>query len=310
MSFSLSIKNEVINLVNNKHCAAAELFSIISYIGKIEVSNNKNFLKIQSENKDLIQKVLKLYKTIFSKDLILNNLKNKTYYTVIENNDFIENNFLNLNESTYYEKILNSNLLDKTCCKRAFIRGAFICIGYIADPEKNYHLEFVNSSFIQADNLKEIIKFFDIDAKIIEKKDLFIVYIKEGEQIVDLLNIIEAHKALLKLENIRILKDVRNNINRIVNCETANLNKIISSGINQKEDIELIQSKIGLDSLKKQLKEVAKLRLENPDISLRELGEMLNPPISKSGINHRLKRINIIAENLRGNINDSKKFKD
>ena len=131
------------------------------------------------------------------------------------------------------------------------------------------------------------------------RKDSFVIYLKEGEQIVDLLNIMEAHIALLKLEDIRVLKDMRNNINRMVNCETANLGKTINASIRQIENIEYIEETIGLYKLPINLQEVAELRLEHKDASLKELGNMLNPPIGKSGINHRFRRIEEIAERLR-----------
>lgn len=301
MSFSVNTKNEIINIINNRHCAIAEFSAFINYTGKIKQIDDKIYLIFSSENKNLIKKCQNLIKFIFYKDIEVYNEKNKSFTMKIEEQNLIKNIFSMIHQEINGENIFNSIITRSTCCKRAFIRGAFICVGYISNPEKSYHLEFVNLSLNQAKALKDIINFFDIESKIIEKKEFYIVYIKEGEQIVDLLNIIEAHKSLLEFENIRVLKDVRNNINRIVNCETANLNKIVSNGVKQKEDIEFIRNKIGLDDLPKQLKDVAKLRLKHPDSSLKELGEMLVPPISKSGVNHRLKKINKIAENLRGN---------
>lgn len=301
MSFSINVKNEVINIINNRHCSIAELSAIINYIGKIKYENGNISLIFISENESLLKKCKTLFKYIFDVNLPINYNKNKLFNIIIHDKCFIDKIFYTIKQNDI--KADFSNIITKSvCCKRAFIRGAFVCIGYISDPEKNYHLEFANLSLSQAESLKNIINFFDIDAKIIEKRDNYIVYIKEGEQIVDLLNIIEAHKSLLELENIRIIKDVRNNINRIVNCETANLNKIVANGLKQKEDIQFIKNKIGLDNLPKQLKDVAEIRLKHSDISLKELGEMLVPPISKSGVNHRLKKINKIAESLRENL--------
>ena len=127
------------------------------------------------------------------------------------------------------------------------------------------------------------------------------VYIKEGSGIVDILNVMEAHIALMELENVRILKEVRNSVNRKVNCETANLNKTISAAVKQIEDIEYIRDNYGLSKLSESLEEMARLRLDNPDASLKELGDMLSPPVGKSGVNHRLRKICEIAEDLRGN---------
>lgn len=138
-----------------------------------------------------------------------------------------------------------------------------------------------------------------MESKVVERKKHYIIYIKEGEQIVELLNIMSAHKALMDLENVRIVKDVRNNVNRIVNCETANLNKIVLASVKQREEIEYIERTVGLSYLPRQLYDVAVLRLQYPDLSLKELGEIMVPPVGKSGVNHRLKKIISIAENLR-----------
>lgn len=300
MSFSFNVKSEVINIVNNRHCAIAELSAIINYSSKLHFGKNIKLI-INSENKLLIKKTIEIINFLFNINLNISNRKSRQYQVVIDDKIIIEKLFSIIKQEIHGERICNPILVNSVCCKRAYIRGAFICTGYICDPQKSYHVEFINYCYIQAENLKNMINYFNIDSKIIEKKDIYVVYIKEGEQIVDLLNIIEAHKSLLDFENIRIIKDVRNNINRIVNCETANLNKIVSTGIIQKENIEFIKQKIGLDNLPKQLKDIAILRLENPDLSLKEIGEMLKPPISKSGVNHRLKKINNIAENLRGN---------
>lgn len=298
MSFSLDVKKEIYNIINNRHCAIAELSAIVDFCA--DISYNPLFINISSENKLLLEKFKNIINFIFDEKVNILTDNGKTYKIFIDDKELIHKVFNIINKNLYEEELFSSLIVNKVCCKRAYIRGAFLGIGYICDPEKNYHLEFICNTYKQAQNLQNLINFFEIDAKTIEKKEHFIVYIKEAEQIVELLNIIEAHKALLELENIRIFKDVRNNVNRIVNCETANLNKIVSTGIKQKENIEFIKNTVGLDYLPKQLKEIAILRLENPDVSLKELSQMISPAISKSGVNHRLKKISIIAENLRG----------
>ena len=140
---------------------------------------------------------------------------------------------------------------------------------------------------------------FDIEAKVTRRKKNQIVYIKEGAQIVDILNVMEAHVALMNFENIRILKDMRNSVNRQVNCETANLNKTVSAAVKQIEDIQYIKATIGFDQLPEGLIEIAKLRLEQPESTLKELGQMLTPCVGKSGVNHRLRKLSLIAEELR-----------
>ncbi len=300
MSFSLNVKKEIYTIIHNRHCAIAELASIIDFCS--DISYNPLFISISSENKFILDKFKSLIKFIFDIDILINSDNGKSYKIFIDNKELITKIFNIINKNVYEEELYSSLIVTSICCKRAYIRGAFLGVGYICSPEKNYHLEFICNSYIQAQNLKDLINFFDIDAKCLEKKENFIVYIKEAEQIVELLNIIEAHKALLELENIRVFKDVRNNINRIVNCETANLNKVVSASIKQKENIEFIKKTVGLDYLPKPLKEIATLRLNYPDRSLQELSQMTNPVITKSGVNHRLKKINSIAENLRGKI--------
>ncbi len=287
MSFSINVKNELLDILSSRHCAIAEFYAFTLYNLKIK----DNVYIFSLENSILLKKCKALIKYIFDYDIDIISNKNK-YFEIRINKDYIID---------YINKLYKDALLitSSSCCKRAFIRGAFICNGYISSPEKNYHLEFINPSLEKANFLKEMLNFFEIDAKIIEKKDNYMLYLKDAEQIVDLLNVIEAHKALLELENIRILKEVRNNVNRIVNCETANLNKIILSGLKQKEDILIIKDKLGLDNLPIQLKDVALIRLNNPDLSLKEIGEMLEPPISKSGVNHRLKKLSAIAQKLK-----------
>ena len=191
--------------------------------------------------------------------------------------------------------------LEKTCCKRAFIRGAFLEAGSITDPNKSYHFEIVCKTMEQAEFLQNTIREgFGLHAKIVERKEHFVVYIKEGEEIVEMLNIMEAFVSLMNLENIRILKEMRNSINRKVNCETANLMKTVNSATRQIQDIEYIRDSIGIDALPKNLQEVAWVRLENPNVTLKELGELMDPPVGKSGINHRLRKIERIVQELKG----------
>ena len=187
--------------------------------------------------------------------------------------------------------------------KRAFIRGAFLGGGSISDPEKNYHLEFVTNNMEFAESLRDLINSFDFNSKIVARKNNYVVYIKESEQISDLLSLIGAHSALLKLQNVKIVKEMRNNVNRIVNCETANLTKAVNAAVKQVENIRIIEETIGIKKLPENLQQIALLRVENEELTLKELGEMLNPPVGKSGVNYRLKRIQEIADNLREKYN-------
>lgn len=182
--------------------------------------------------------------------------------------------------------------------RRAYLKGAFLGSGSISNPEKQYHMEFVTHSENYGNELIKLLSSYRLTAKMIKRKGSYIVYLKEGDQIVDLLNIIGAHQALLEIENIRILKGMRNDINRLVNCETANLSKTVNASVRQMEAIRRIQRTIGLNRLPENVRQVAELRVNNPDATLKELGSLMEPPVGKSGVNHRLRRLEKIAEEI------------
>ena len=204
-------------------------------------------------------------------------------------------------EAFYPLNEVPKELLKNDECIRAFLRGAFLGGGSISDPEKNYHMEFVTNNEDFANSLKDLINSLGFNSKIVSRKNNYVVYLKESEQISDLLSIIGAHNALLSLQNTKIVKEMRNNVNRIVNCETANLSKTVNAAVRQVENIRFIQETIGISSLPENLQEIARIREEYEDMTLKELGEMLNPPIGKSGVNHRLRKIEEIANKLREN---------
>ena len=195
--------------------------------------------------------------------------------------------------------VVRNIVIQETCCKRAFIRGAFLASGSMSDPEKSYHFEIVCATREKAEQIQKIMKYFELDGKIVLRKKSFVVYLKEGSQIADVLNVMEAHVALMEFENVRILKDMRNTVNRKVNCETANINKTVSAAVKQIDDIRYIQETKGLDKLPEGLKDMALTRLTYPEASLKELGSLLTPPVGKSGVNHRLRKLSEMAEELR-----------
>ena len=186
-----------------------------------------------------------------------------------------------------------------SCCRRAYLRGVFLCVGSMSDPSKGYHLEMVCENKEVADQIAQILTTFDIEAKTICRKKYFVVYIKEGSAIVEFLGICEAHVSLMEFENLRILKEMSNSINRKVNCETANIAKTVRAANRQVEDILLIQKVYGFSKLADSLRQMAEVRLEYPDATLQELGELLDPPVGKSGVNHRLRKLSEIAADLR-----------
>ncbi len=181
------------------------------------------------------------------------------------------------------------------CCRRAYLRGCFLASGSISDPDKSYHLEISFLNELMLSEFLSLLHEYAIDAKHIRRKGHLLAYLKEGQEIVDFLNIAGAHVSLMQLENIRIMKDMRNQVNRIVNCETANLEKTVNASFRQIDRIRYLDSHVGLDSLPDGLREVARLRLEHSEVSLQELGEMLSPMLTKSGVNHRLRKLEQLA---------------
>ncbi len=313
MSFSKNVKEELAKQISTaRHCQIAEIAAIISLCGSISINeNNQYFVKINTENLTVARKYFILIKETFnvSPEILLRrnlNLKKAKVYTVVVRDPEVSLKILEaaklLDEDGEIREVLSltDNLIIRNaCCRRAFIRGAFLASGSMSEPAKTYHFEIVTTTMEKAEQIQSIICFFDIDAKIVTRKKYYVVYVKEGSQIVDLLNIMEAHVSLMELENVRILKEMRNSINRQVNCETANINKTVTAATKQIEDIQYIKETMGLSKLSEGLEEIATLRLEHPDASLKELGALLSPPIGKSGVNHRLRKLGEIADNLR-----------
>ena len=310
MSFSGKVKEEL-SRQNSiaRHCQIAELSAIISLCGIIKISEtDKYMVVIHTENVAVARKYFTLLRkafNIYTEISVRVSPKMKIYTIAIKRHEdavrvlqatkLIEDNW-DIQENL---SVSGNLVIQKECCKRAFIRGAFLATGSISDPEKFYHFEIVCSNMEKATQLQKIIRNFNIDAKTVERKKHFVVYIKEGAGIVGILNVMEAHVSLMELENVRIIKEMRNSVNRKVNCETANLNKIVSASVKQVEDIIFIRDSVGLSYLTESLEEIARVRLENQDASLKELGSMLNPQVGKSGVNHRLRKISEIAESLR-----------
>ncbi len=318
MSFSKDVKDELsLQLSGARHCRLAELAAILSCEGRINHSDCAYYLKLQTENLVVARKYFTLIKKTFNINIDVSvktniNVKRSSIYTLIIRKQEIVDLILQATKlshgDTIGERLLIEDLgppdpviTQNSCCKRAFIRGAFLASGSMSNPKKAYHLEFVLTSNDKAEQLRDILQTFSVDAKIILRKKNYVVYIKEGSQIVDLLNVMEAHTALMDLENVRILKEMRNSINRQVNCEAANITKTVNAASKQLEDIIYIQDKIGLGNLTDGLEDVARMRIEYPECSLKELGAMLTPPIGKSGVNHRLRKLSRIADQLREN---------
>ena len=291
MSLSGKIKEELAqHYAKARHCNLAELSALVHMSGSFEKDGyGRCILKLHTENDGVARKCFTLLGKTFniSTDIAIrrNTAKGScSYYIRAKGEELLA---------------VENVIVQAVCCKRAYIRGAFIASGSMSDPDKSYHFEIVCGTLKQAEYLRNMINSFEMDAKIVKRKKSYVVYLKEGSQIVDILNIMEAHVALLELENVRIMKEMRNTVNRKVNCETANINKTVSASVRQMEDIIYIRDNIGFDKLPDGLKDVALTRLTYPDATLKELGGLLENPIGKSGVNHRLRKLSEIAEKLR-----------
>ena len=310
MSFSSEVKEELGKYVSrNRHCQIAELAAIIHYQGHLVRGKNRQLqLQIVTENPSVLRKSFTILNKAFKIDTsemeeeCLQNHKNSVYTIILEREEDIMNIFRAIKlideEGVLHDlkDRIHADILEQYCCRRAFMRGAFLCIGSMSDPMKGYHLELVCNTGQQAKQIQEVLVLFDLDAKIITRKKYFVVYIKEGSNIVDFLGICKARVALMNLENLRIVKEMRNKINRKVNCETANIAKTVSAAAKQIEDIIFIRDSIGFSKLPDNLKEMAQVRLDYPESSLKELGQYLDPPVGKSGVNHRLRKLCEIAD--------------
>ena len=314
MSFSGMVKEELSRHMGaGRHCRIAELAAIYTFCGALRLEmDGKSTLHFQTENEALARKSFTLLQKTFNIDTGVSNSQNDYFQKgnlycisvtdqekIREILDSTKITVMGIGENML--RVTNSIVYQRDCCKRAYIRGAFLCAGSISDPTRGYHLEIVCPCEEIGLQLQEIIRSFHIDAKIVLRKKSYVLYVKEGAQIVDMLAVMEANVALMDFENIRILKEMRNTINRKVNCETANINKTVNAAVKQSDDIRLIEAKMGLESLDEGLEEIARLRLQYPEATLKELGLMLNPQVGKSGVNHRLRKLSMIADDLREN---------
>lgn len=297
MSFSSDIKREL-NKTNNLSNKELVKYELLGYLisSNTTIKNKKN-LRFSTESDYNINRFSRLLSNInIEHDIAVNN---KSFYITIKSKELEKIDFIEIEkveESIYISQLTKEQLLEKAENGKALIRGAFLGAGSINNPENLYHLEI---SFINQENMeftKNIIENFSIKMKELVSKNKYSLYLKDGEEISNFLALIGANKAVMKFEDIRIQKEMRGKVNRIVNCETANLNKTINAAIEQISAIKKLQKTGEFNKLDENLKEIAKLRLENPDISLTELGKMLKNPIGKSGVNYRLKKIMEIAD--------------
>lgn len=329
MSFSTKVKEEIAKHGNHsRHCQIAELLALLLATGEVVFDEGCVRLVMRPENALIGDKICQLIEQLFDQEIqydrhskyieiqngrmvekVLQMVKLSDYVDYMEEDWLDEDELSGIDEdeivyvSSRGVSLQNCHfpkqVVQKDCCKKAFIRGMFLATGSVNDPQKAYHFEIVVHNKELAQAVQEVIRGFGLDAKIVKRKKYYVVYLKEGSMIVDILNMMEAYVSLMDMENVRILKDMRNDINRRVNCETANIKKTVNAARRQIEDIEYIERTKGLRYLNDSLRALAEIRLEEPDANLSELGQMLNPPVSKSGVNHRLRKISSIANTLR-----------
>lgn len=312
MSFSAVTKNELARVVGQRSCCRlAELAALIKMDGSVQISSGQRLsLHITTENAAVARKILSLVKNLFglqTEVLVQRKKRLKKNYIYLVRIPFqqgisdILHRLGMLDGAGRLNDMAPRDLLRRECCRRAYLRGVFLGGGSVNKPEGNYHLEIITDNKMFADTISNLMNKFNLAAKSSQRKSWNVVYLKESDHIVRFLNIIGAHSALFNFENARIYKDMRNNVNRLVNCETANLNKTVNAAVRQKENIDLIKDTIGLEKIPKPIREAAELRLKYPDACLAELGKLMQSPLGKSGVNHRMRKIEEIAEKIRGN---------
>lgn len=334
MSFSGEVKEELMkHTPPARHCQLAELASILHFCGSHTAAEGSNNLQneekksifngekllIQAENEAVIRKCFTLLKKTFNINTSVNEkrvgksgkagagtgAKPRAYEIELTDPSQIKQvlqaaKFMDGEGHLRDMKApVSAILIKNSCCQRAFLRGAFLASGSMSDPGKSYHLEIVCTNLFQAEQIQSILLAFEVEARIVQRKKYQVVYMKDGTGISDFLNIVEAHVSLMNFENFRIVKEMRNSVNRRVNCETANIGKTVSASTRQAEDILLLQQKYGFENLPESLREMAEVRLAYPDAPLRELGEYLDPPVGKSGVNHRLRKLGELADKVR-----------
>lgn len=292
--------------VHREH-AKAELAALIKMNGAISIYNQKMTLNVQSENAAIARRIFTLLKDHYQVvgELIVRRKmklkKNNVYIVRVRNNVAEILSDLHIIDQTGNMVGIPDEIMKSDQKKRSYLRGAFLASGSVNNPEaKDYHLEIYSNYQEHSEQICQMMNEFNLRAKTLARRSGFITYIKEAEKIADFLIIIGATSAVLKFEDIRIVRDMRNSVNRLVNCENANMNKTIDASQKQLDAIRTIDEHSGIDILPEKLRIMAEFRLANPDLSLKELGEEIpGGPISKSGVNHRLRKIIEIAENLK-----------
>lgn len=307
MSFAAEVKKELTGLAVQKNLAQAELAALIRMNGSLSLNNHQFVLNVQTENAAIARRIFTLLKEHYgvrSELLVRRKMKlkkNNVYIVRLKQETQKILLDLDIMDGAMFQSHISQEIKQSEKKTRAYLRGAFLASGSVNNPETSrYHLEISSIYEEHNQDICDLLNQFDLNARTLERRNGYITYLKGAEKIADFLTLIGATNSMLKFEDVRIVRDMRNSVNRLVNCETANMNKTIDAASKQIENIHFIESTVGLQSLPEKLQEIAELRIQNPEISLKELGEMIpSGAISKSGINHRIRKINDFADNLR-----------
>lgn len=311
MTFSSSVREELAHLnIEKACCALSELSALIRTCATVKVGQKyKLGIRFETENPATARRIFNIIKFLYDfhsevSAKKIDKLRNGHYYMVSLNDDTTvriilkETGMMSAEETVFsMSKKIPKGLLTTSCCVKSFLRGCFLGCGSMSDPNKSYHLEFDVHDEDLANTIHSLLHGFELNAKITIRKTTYVIYIKEAENIISLFSLIGSHSSLLKMENILILKDVRNNVNRAMNFENANSNKTVDAAQRQIQSIKALESTGKYKTLPRSLKEAAELRLEYPGSTLSELSE-LSGSITKSGMNHRMRRIVDLAKNL------------
>ncbi|MGB4505282.1 MAG: DNA-binding protein WhiA [Syntrophaceticus sp.] len=307
MSFSVQVKDEVARLPFQRTCCQrAELAAFARVVGVVRLGKKKT-LVMTTELPAVARRIFLLSKNLgWDRVIVVRKYSRPRHRRLLtvqinlkQEHQFLLQDLGFVDSSMMPRDYLDPRILEGNCCKRAFLRGCFLGCGFLGTPSRAYHLELFFKTHEGAQEVMETMGCFGLLPICRERRGGYEVYLKDADQVSEFLRIIEAHQGVLQFENCRVLKDMRNQVNRLVNCETANLNKTVETGLKQVAVIKEIDSMAGLGILRPPLRELAELRLQYPEASLAELGQLLLPPLSKSGVNHRFREIYRIAEQLR-----------
>ena len=307
MSYASEVKKELTAIKVHQKNAQAELMALIRMNGSIALANHQLILNIQTENPAIARRIYSLLKEFYhveSEIVVRRKMKLK------KNNQYIVRlryaaqhvlDDLGILQNLQIKERVPLELLDDEWMVRSYLRGAFLAGGSVNNPETSrYHLEIYSLYEEHNEMIAQMMNKFGLNAQTTARRSGFIVYLKEAEKIADFMSLIGATNSMLQFENVRIVRDMRNSVNRLVNCENANMNKIANASTRQIENIRLIDERVGIQTLPDKLREIAETRLAHQEVSLKELGELVpGGPISKSGVNHRLRKLNAYADELR-----------